>query len=371
MNILSFVNFNWYGFLIAMGVVAGVAGAYFSAVKRGYSGEVVFDIVIWAVPLAIVGARLYYVIFDVIDGNKWTFLQILGWNGKGFSLEGLAIYGGVLGGLLGVFFNSLMYRRKERKTGVKKETFLQMCDIGAPFLILGQAIGRWGNFANQEVYGGLVTNELFQRLPFAVKVGGQYYQALFLYESVLNLVGFGLLLWFLLGRRRSFSGFVIASYGVYYGLVRLILESFRTSTYVLYLIPGVLPVSQVVSVLIMLAGIGGMVYVAVKAKRANKRVPIMVSYDDWAQTGLDESEYGTPLNRDRYEYIEVDDEESVGKYLEALKSGKMSVDELKATLKKESEQKAAANIQSAGEKEQLSAEADSCTDETIAPGDNL
>ena len=315
-NFIAAFNFNWYGFLIALGIIAGTIGAYFLAKKRGYNGEVVFDIVIWAVPFAIIGARLYYVIFDVIGaGAEYTFLEALGFEDGGFKLEGLAIYGGVLGGILGVYLNRLMYKRKERKTGEKKETFLQMCDIASPFLILGQAIGRWGNFANGEVYGQPIANPAYWFFPIGVEINGMWYQALFFYESILNLIGFFILLWFFLGRRRSFSGFVFASYGIFYGLVRIILESFRDKEqFILYLIPDVLPVSQFVSAIAIILGVVGIILVWRKAEKEGKKTPILVHYDDWEKTGLPEEIYGKPLAIDEYEYVEV--EESVEEYLE-------------------------------------------------------
>lgn len=316
---LAAINFNWYGFLIALGIIAGTVGAYFIAKKRGYSGDVIFDIVIWAVPLAIVGARLYYVIFDVIgDGAKYTFLEVLGFTGDGFKLQGLAIYGGVIGALLGVYFNTLMYKRKEKKTGVKKETFFQMLDMGAPFLILGQAIGRWGNFANQEVYGQPIINPSYQFFPIGVEVNGMWYQALFFYESMLNLIGFFILLWLFIGRKRSFSGFVFACYAIYYGVVRLILESFRDKEqFILYLIPDVLPVSQFVSIIAILLGLAGILVVVYKARKNQTKTPIMVGYDDWSLTGLPEEVYGKPLPIDEYEYVE---EESVNDFLDKDKT---------------------------------------------------
>ncbi|HEY8444011.1 MAG TPA: prolipoprotein diacylglyceryl transferase [Clostridia bacterium] len=314
---LAAFTFNWYGFLIALGIIAGTICAYFTAKKRGYNPDVVFDIVIWATPFAIIGARLYYVIFDIIgSGATYTFPEVFGFYDDGFRLQGLAIYGAVLGAVLGVYLNSLVYKRKEKKTGEKKETFLMMCDIGSPFLILGQAIGRWGNFANQEVYGQPILNPAYQFFPIAVKVDGMWYQALFFYESVLNLIGFFILLWLFLGRRRSFPGFVFACYGIYYGAIRIVLESFRDkSQFVLYLIPNILPVSQVVSAIAILLGAVGIIYVYQKAKKAGKKPPILVMYDDWPKTGLPESIYGKPLAIDEYEYVE-EEEESVQEYLD-------------------------------------------------------
>lgn len=277
--------FNWYGFLIAFGVAICSVLAYFISRKRGLDGDSVMDIAIWAVPLAVIGARLYYVLFDALDGNSWTFLEILGFTDEGYKLEGLAIYGAVLFSILGIFFCSLVYKKKG-----KNVTFLQLLDVGAPFLILGQAIGRWGNFANQEAFGNPVTNPAFQWFPYAVYIENLkgYFQATFFYESLWNLIGFAVLLWLYIGKRRSFNGFIAAMYGIWYGLGRVIIEGLRSDSLML----GNARISQVVSIIGMAIGIVGILYIIYRARVQSRKIPIFVKYEDWPDTGLPLSAYG-------------------------------------------------------------------------------
>jgi prolipoprotein diacylglyceryl transferase len=201
------------------------------------------------IPLAIVGARLYYVIFDIIGaGGKWTFGEIIGLGGGG--LQGLAIYGGLIGAFGG---GVIIHFWKHKKPEKDRVTLMQAADLGFVFIILGQAIGRWGNFANQEAYGPKVDFSFF---PITVKItngidGTGNYLATFFYESLWNLIGFGLLFWLYNGKRKSFDGFITSCYCIYYGIGRMWIESLRTDP--LYL-AGNVRVSQVVSGLIIAIG---------------------------------------------------------------------------------------------------------------------
>jgi phosphatidylglycerol:prolipoprotein diacylglycerol transferase len=271
---------TWYGFFIALSILLGAAAGYYISRRRGYPKDTAIDMVMWAVPVAVVGARLYYVIFDAINGGHWTvfaglfdgnasnnFFHI--WNG------GLAIYGAVLGAILGLYFLSLVYKRNKRlgkkldpATGkpIEQPTFYQMCDLGAPFLILGQAIGRWGNYVNGEAYGGLVTNPAWQKFPFAVYIDtklqtGQqagWYLATFFIESMWCLIGFGLLIWLSFRKKQQFPGFLAAFYMIFYGAGRAVIESFRTDS--LWLIPGAIKASIFVAVVFILWGAGILAY---------------------------------------------------------------------------------------------------------------
>lgn len=253
--------FNWYGFIIGTGMIACIVIAYFLSVKRGYYPDLVFDIVILGLPLAIVGARLYYVLFDVINGGHWTFTEILGFGKDGTKgLAGLAIYGGVIGALCGGLIAAALQKR--RKEG-QRVTFIQMVDLAFSVFLLGQAIGRWGNFANGEAYGTEVTNPAWQWFPFAVNIDGTYHLATFFYESMWNLAGFFLLLWFYAGKRKSFDGFVFSCYCIWYGLGRFFIEGLRTDS--LWLIPNVVRVSQLLSALLFIFGI---VYIIAHVYRA-------------------------------------------------------------------------------------------------------
>lgn len=275
-------GFNWYGFLIGSGMVICIILAYFMGIRRGYYKDLVFDIAIICIPLAIVGARLYYVIFDILGNgaDDWTVARFFGLDGQG--LAGLAIYGGLIGACLGGLIVHLWKRKKPEKD---KATFLQMADLAFTVIILGQAIGRWGNFANQEAYGYEVTNAALQWFPFAVEINGVWHLATFFYESFFNVIGFALLMWIYNGKRKSFDGFSLSCYCIWYGLVRFFIEGLRTDS--LYLWLGGLRVSQLLSAVLVLFGIGFIVAHVYMARNKGLKPFIMVPRDK-----LDSSYYG-------------------------------------------------------------------------------
>jgi len=286
------VNFsllgNAYGFIIACGVALGIFLGYVAAKYRGWDTDVVFDMAILGVPLAIIGARLYYVIFDT-SGTAWTFKRVIGCENGRFQLEGLAIYGGVLMLLVALFILAQIYKRKG-----KGPTFMQMCDLGAAFLLLGQAIGRWGNFANNEVYGNVCKNQNLP-FPFAVAVGasGTKHYALFFYESMWNLAGAILIAWLIFGKRRSFPGLGFSLYMIWYGTGRAVLEGMRDSQYILT-IGEKMPVSKLLSFILIGIGLAYFVYQIYKARVEGRRIPLLVRYEDWPETGYPMSYYGNP-----------------------------------------------------------------------------
>lgn len=258
MNIIGLLNakymipigdggITYYGFFIAMAILLGAVLGYFVAKRRKLHSDTVIDMVIWAIPLAIVGARAYYVIFDALDpnGNSYnSFLDVIAiWEG------GLAIYGGVLGAILGVF---ILSRINKRKPG--RATFYQMADVGAPFLILGQAIGRWGNYVNQEAYGVQITNPNWFNTPFAVWIDseGAYHLACYFIESMWCLIGFAILMFFVFRKKEMFSGFNFAFYMIFYGIGRIVIEGFRTDSLYVF---RVIRVSQLVSGILALWGV--------------------------------------------------------------------------------------------------------------------
>ncbi len=277
-----------------MGMVICIIGAYFLAKKRGYYKDMVFDIAILCIPLAIIGARLYYVIFDIIgngatfhftdENADWNWKKILGIGTGG--LSGLAIYGGVIGGTIGgIILHFIKHKKADEKERVN---FWQIADLGFLFIILGQAIGRWGNFANQEAYGPKVDFNFF---PITVHIdaahgidGEGYYLATFFYESFWNFIGFGLLLWLYAGRRKSFDGFILSCYCIYYGIGRLWIEGLRTDS--LYTALG-LKVSQVVSIALIIFGI---CYILAHLYRARSRGLKPFIFVDEAK--LDETYFG-------------------------------------------------------------------------------
>ena len=230
------LDISWYGVIIGTGFLMAIVVAIANAKLRGFDGDFIYDLIWWIFPLSIIGARTYYVIFawDTFD----TFGEMFKiWNG------GMAIYGGIIGGLIGLIICCL----------IKKKNIISAMDIAAPSLILGQCIGRWGNFINVEVYGFEVTNKAWQWFPFAVKVqGGTYHLATFFYESILNIGGFFLLLAIL--RKSKEKGLVVSTYLLFYGIVRICLESLRVPEYILYIEGTNIPISSVVSACIILIG---------------------------------------------------------------------------------------------------------------------
>ena len=234
------MTINLYGILIALGVVAAVLYMSREAKRLSLPDETAVDMALWSVPIAVLFSRLYYVAFTW-ERYRHDLISIFKvWEG------GLAIYGGVIGGALGVYALSRY----------KKLPFLQLLDLVSPGLILGQAIGRWGNFFNGEAFGAAITNPAWQFFPVAVFVEGQWHMATFFYESVFNLLGFFVLLRL---RRWSYSrghGFLLQWYFIWYGLVRMVIEGLRTDS----LMWGGVRVSQALSALLVILSILLMLY---------------------------------------------------------------------------------------------------------------
>lgn len=223
-----FGTFSIYGLLIAAAVALGVFLCVQREKEMDLPKDISLDLALWAVPLGIIGARLYYVIFqwEMYRDDPVRALYI--WEG------GLAIYGGVIGGAIGVW---LLARRR-------KVSFLRLADLVAPSLILAQAIGRWGNFFNGEAYGRLIEDPALRFFPIAVQVAGQWHMATFFYESVWDLAGF-----FLLWKKRNAmgrDGNLFLLYLVWYGLGRAVIEGLRTDSLML----GNVRVSQALSVVL-------------------------------------------------------------------------------------------------------------------------
>ncbi len=219
-----------YGLLIAGAMALGVFLCARQEERLGLPKDTAVDFALWALPAAIIGARLYYVAFrwQVYASDLLSVLYL--WEG------GLAIYGGVIGGAA----VALVFSR------VKKVPFAALADMAAPSLILGQAIGRWGNFVNQEAYGAVIENPALQFFPLAVFADGEWHMATFFYESLWDFVGFWLL-W--LNRKRvRVRGDLFLGYLVWYGLGRAVIEGLRTDS----LMWGGVRVSQALSVLLCL-----------------------------------------------------------------------------------------------------------------------
>ena len=206
-------TFYWYGVIIAVGFILAMLYCARHCRRCGIEPDTLYDFLIWMIPLAIIGARLYYVIFQWSDYRDHPIDALKIWEG------GLAIYGGVIAGLL----TGIIWCRK------KKIPFGAMADVCAPGLLIGQCIGRWGNFINREAFGRETTafSRMGLTLPGRETV---YVHPTFLYESLWNFVGFLLLHFWFRRHERKFDGELILLYAVWYGIGRALIEGLRTCT---------------------------------------------------------------------------------------------------------------------------------------------
>ena len=240
----------WYGILIALGMLVALWWCMRQRTKYGIREDDLIDGLLWGIPSAIVGARLYYVLFYLSEfkdheGHFSWSKAIAIWDG------GLAIYGGVIAV---VIVAVILCRSRHIKLGA-------MMDLVVMGLLIGQAIGRWGNFMNREAHGS-VTDSFFKMglVDAAGKV--TYYHPTFLYESVWNLVGFIGLHFYC--KKRKFDGEVFLLYVAWYGLGRAWIEGLRTDS--LYLFSTGIRVSQLVAAVSFLAAAGIIAWVLLKKK---------------------------------------------------------------------------------------------------------
>ena len=241
------ISVNWYGIIIGLGIVVAYFLAQKESVRRGLHEEFFADLLIWAVPIAILSARVYYVAmkWDYYGQNPGRIIEI--WNG------GIAIHGA----LIGSFITAYIFTKK------RNVSFLRLADIAAPSILVGQIIGRWGNFMNQEAYGGPVSRQFLENLfipnwiieQMYIKEDGTYVHPTFLYESLWNVVGLIILLF---ARKWNWRrGEMFFFYLIWHSFGRFFIEGLRTDS--LYLI-GDLRSAQVVSIIGIAVGIIGIVY---------------------------------------------------------------------------------------------------------------
>lgn len=200
------IDIRWYGVLIATGMILAAVITYVRAPRHGIERESILDIVLVSIPVGIIGARAYYVIFS------WDYYgahpdQILNFRGGG-----LAIHGGLIFGLLAAWF---VCRHK-------KVSFINALDLALPTVALAQAIGRWGNYFNGEAHGG-PTN-----LPWAITVDGIKVHPTFLYESIWCIIIFAILI--LIDNKPHFAGKIACLYGILYSAERFCVEALRTDS---------------------------------------------------------------------------------------------------------------------------------------------
>ncbi|AEV69006.1 prolipoprotein diacylglyceryl transferase [Acetivibrio clariflavus] len=247
----------WYGIILSFAFFLSVVLAMRNSKKAGINQDDIIDLVLVAAPLSVIGARIYYVIFNwsEFNGDFWKIINI--------RTGGLAIYGGLIAAaIVAVVFSK-----------VKKINPLHLVDFGAPYFVLAQAIGRWGNFTNQEAFGGntnlpwgMTGNEIKSQLQHLSNMGYAVdpnvpVHPTFLYESLWNLVVFLLLVWF--SKRKKLNGEVFCLYMVGYGAGRFWIEGLRLDS--LWL--GKFRVSQLLSVIFLI--VFGLIF-AIRRIRYNK-----------------------------------------------------------------------------------------------------
>lgn len=230
------IDVMWYGVLMATGMILGTFLAIKEAKRVGISEDDVLNLAMCAIPSGIIGARLYYVIFN------WSYYsqnpsQILNFRGGG-----MAIHGALIGGILAGFIY----------TKIKKINFFKMADIALIGMPLAQAIGRWGNYINGEAHGGPTS------LPWGIMVDGVKVHPTFLYESIWDF-GIFILLW-MFRKKKKYEGQIAIYYIILYSLGRFFIEGLRTDS----LMIGPLRMAQVISLVGVIGGIIAHIYLSKK-----------------------------------------------------------------------------------------------------------
>jgi len=230
------IEIKFYGLIMSIAMILGLIVACSICKRRDMKKDDIFILALYVLPLALIGARLYYVIFSASSYSFWEIFEV--WKG------GMAIYGGVIGGAVGVTLYCLIH----------KKNFFNVADIAATSLILGQAIGRIGCYFGGCCYGLEVTNPSFQWFPIAtVQADGLWHLATFFYESFFDFIIFAGL--FIAIKKMEKPGSIMALYLILYGTVRCVLETFRDTAEALFLGNSGIRVSQLLSALIVIAGV--------------------------------------------------------------------------------------------------------------------
>ncbi|MBE6647108.1 MAG: prolipoprotein diacylglyceryl transferase [Ruminococcaceae bacterium] len=233
----------WYGVIITLGIVLAFIYASFRAKYEKILVDDLIDVALWTVVLGVIGARLYYVLTTLENYipepfNLWEFLKNV------FNLRegGLAIYGGIICGILGIVI----------ATKIKKVNTIKLMDMAGPGVMIAQSLGRWGNFFNGEAHGGIVAQDsplYFIRMGLLPNEDSAhtmfYYHPTFLYESLWNLLGFILINIFY--KKKKFNGQIACMYLAWYGFGRFFIEALRTDS--LYIPGTAIRISQLVGIL--------------------------------------------------------------------------------------------------------------------------
>ena len=236
---LGFIQIYWYSIFIFFALLLACGVIYKEAQERNIDEDMLVNMTFTTIIASIIGARLYYVVFNLSYYLQHPLEILEIWNG------GLAIHGGIIAGLISL----VIFCKKHH------ENLMRILDIVVVGLILGQAIGRWGNFFNSEAYGAITSLEALQKLPipeFIIKgmyILGEYRQPTFLYESIGCLIGFIVLVVLRINPTIK-RGTLTSIYLMWYGILRFIIEGMRSDSLML----GSLKIAQVISVVAIIVG---------------------------------------------------------------------------------------------------------------------
>lgn len=281
----------WYGVIIATGFLLALIYGMTNAKRFGLDLNRMLDVVLVTTPVAILCARTYYVIFD---GVKLTSVADFFGFGESSGIAGLAIYGGVIGAFVTGAVMCL----------IRKVKILDMFDIAAVGFLIGQGIGRWGNFINQEAYGDFTGSSWWgmQSERTISEMGGEgLVHPCFLYESVWCILGFFLL--HFISKKRKFSGQLVLTYGVWYGFGRGFIELLRTDSLML----GNIRVSSLLSFLLCIAS-ATLLVILLKRVKADDSAQV---YADVFDVSDDESEKNGSIQIETENLIDTEESEEI------------------------------------------------------------
>ena len=237
---LGFIQIYWYSITMFLGVLFGIIVAYVEIKRKKIDKDLFSNMAFYVILFGFIGARIYYVLFnlDYYLSNPVEIVKV--WNG------GLAIHGGIIGAVISMY----IYCKKHAIN------IFEMLDICSPAILIGQIIGRWGNFFNSEAHGGIVTKDFLESLHLpdfiinGMYIDGNYYHPTFLYESLLNLICF-IILMILRKNKKIRLGLMTGIYLMWYSVIRFFIESLRTDSLML----GSLRMAQVISIVLFVIGL--------------------------------------------------------------------------------------------------------------------
>jgi phosphatidylglycerol:prolipoprotein diacylglycerol transferase len=256
---IGFLQVRWYGVIIVVGMILGCLYAYYRMKSLGIKADDILDVIIICIPSGIIGARVFYVLTTLNEIEYKSFYDVIAiWEG------GLAIYGCIIAGLIAMII----------VCKVKKISVLALLDCASPAVMIGQIIGRWGNFMNAEAYGvvgqydflgkSIDLTSLAYGNPLLMTINGEMVHPTFLYESVWNLIGFLIINAF--WKKRKYNGNVFLWYITWYGLGRCIIEGLRGDS--LYI--GNIRISQAIGLACFVVGLILLIVLAFRHKGAKK-----------------------------------------------------------------------------------------------------